>query len=377
MKVAIVHDWLDIWGGAENTLASINKIYPDADIFSIVNFLKNEDREKLLSKNIFTSSIQKYPFSKKISRLYLSKIPLEMEKLNLSKYDLIISDSYALSKGVISHPNQLHICYCYTPMRYAWDMKNEYMKNSISNMWPLNVYKEKVLYDLRIWDTVNSNRIDYFVSISDFIKGRIKKYYRRDSTTIYPPVDTSKFELCKEERENFYLTASRLVPYKKIDLIVDAFNKMPNKKLIIIGEGRELKKIKKMAGSNIKILGYQPFEELKKYMQKTKGFIFASKEDFGIIPLEAQSCGTPVLAFGEGGSLETIISPETDPLNPTGLFFNEQTANSIIDGTDKFEKIAFLPSNCRKNAEKFSEERFAKELKFFIEKKYQDFKNGN
>ena len=374
MKIAIIHDWLVNWGGAENVTSEINKIFPEADIFTTVNFLTKENRERFAAKNIYTTEIQGYPFAKKFYQLYLSKMPMAIEKLDLSEYDLIISASHAVAKGVITGPNQLHICYCYTPIRYAWDMKWEYIENSPLKIWPFKNYMEMVLFNLRNWDVRNSNQVDYFTAISHFTADRIKKYYNRNSDIIKPPVNVNGFEISTKERENFYLTASRLVEYKKIDIIIEAFNKMPEKKLVVIGAGGEFKKLKKIAGINIELLGYQPFEELKNYMQKARGFIFAAKEDFGLVPVEAQACGTPVIAFGEAGSLDTVITPQRDSKNYTGVFFDKQTPESIIDAIKKFEKMTFDPLNCRKNAEDFSVEKFDENFRNYVEKKYEDWR---
>lgn len=232
-------------------------------------------------------------------------MPLAIEQLDVSKYDLVISSSHAVAKGVITGPDQLHISYVHSPIRYAWDLQHQYLRESGLDKGIKGTLARYILYKIRNWDYRTANGVDSFVSNSDFIARRIHKVYRRKATTIYPPVDVSAFNY-QGDKEDFYLTASRMVPYKKIDVIVQAFNKMPDKKLVVIGNGPDFNKIKSIAGSNVKILGYQPFEVLKDHMQRVKGFVFAAEEDFGITPVEAQACGTPVIAFGKGGSLKSI-----------------------------------------------------------------------
>ena len=367
MKLALVHDWLTTIGGAEKTLEAIYEVFP-APIYTLVkneNILKNTIFEKA---NINTSFIQRLPFAKTKYRNYLPLFPLAIEQFDLSEYDLIISSSHAVAKGVLINSNQLHICYCYTPIRYAWDLYYHYLKESNLNKGIKGWIAKYFLHKIRIWDYTTSNRPDYYIAISKYIAKRIKKIYGKESVVIYPPVDVDKFEVYTK-KENFYLTASRMVPYKKIDLIVESFSKMPDKKLVVIGDGPDFEKIKSKAGKNVEILGYQPFGVLKDYMQKAKAFIFAAEEDFGIIPVEAQACGTPVIAYGKGGVTETVIE------NKTGMFFNKQNIESLIEVINKFEEIEdkFDSNIIRKNAEKFSKERFKKEFKNFVEEKTKEF----
>jgi glycosyltransferase involved in cell wall biosynthesis len=367
MKIALVHDWLVTLAGAEKVLEAIYQVYP-APIFTLV-----ADKQKLKgtlfeNANIFTSFIQKLPFSKSKYRNYLPFFPLAIEQFDFSDYDVIISSSHAVAKGVLVSANQLHICYCHTPMRYAWDLYHPYLKETKLNKGLKGYIVKLTLHYIRLWDSISANRVDYFIANSRHVAERIKKIYKCDSTVIYPPVDVNKFEL-NFKKEDFYLTVSRLVPYKKIDLIVEAFSQMPDKKLVVIGDGPDFKRIKAKARKNVELLGYQPFEIIKDYMQKARAFIFAAEEDFGITPVEAQACGTPVVAFGKGGTLETVIEGKT------GIFFKEQTVESLVEAVNYFEKIEdkFDCSIIRQNAERFSKKRFKKEFKEFVDKKIEEF----
>ncbi len=361
MKIALVHDWLVNFAGAERALEAIYELFP-ADIYTL---LKDEDALKgtLFERaNIFTSFIQSFPKAKTKYRNYLPFFPFAIEQFDLSGYDIVISSSHAVAKGVLTNSNQVHICYCYTPIRYAWDLYYQYLKEANLERGIKGFLAKIVLHYIRIWDQTTANRVDHFIAISNYIARRIKKIYGKDSKVIYPPVDTESFELFTK-KEDFYLTVSRMVPYKKVDIIVEAFKSMPDKKLVVIGDGPDFEKIKKIASNskNIELLGYQKSPVVREYMQKAKAFIFAADEDFGIVPVEAQSCGTPVIAYAKGGSLETVLE------NKTGVFFYEQTKASLIDALKRFEKIEFDPYLIRQNALRFSKERFKKEFKDFVE----------
>jgi glycosyltransferase involved in cell wall biosynthesis len=357
VKVALVHDWLTIIGGSENVFKEITLLFPEADIFTLVTREETLLKMGIGQRRITTSFVQKLPFAKTKYRIYLPLFPIAIEQFDLSGYDLIISSSHAVAKGVITQSGQVHVCYCHSPMRYAWDLYHQYIKDSGLDRGLKGYFVKLVLHWIRQWDIIATNRVDYFIANSNYIGKRIKKVYNRDSVTIYPNVAVEDFEVCAE-KDNFYLTCSRFVPYKKIDLIVKAFNKMPDKKLIVIGDGPDFKKIKKIASHNIVLLGYQPFETLKYYLSKAKAFVFAAEEDFGILPVEAQACGTPVIAYGKGGVLETVIE------NKTGVFFNEQTESSIVGAVNLFEANlqTFNPSEISKQAALFSSKRFRQEL---------------
>ncbi len=360
MKIAIVHDWLVTDAGAEKVLKGILDIYPDADIFSLVDFLTDEDRKTILNgKFAKTSFIQKLPFAKNHFRNYLPLFPKAIESFDLSAYDLIISSSWAVAKGVKKHKNQMHISYCYTPIRYAWDLYEEYTNNLNQ---PKKFLVQKTLKYIRKWDIDSLKRVDYFVADSNFVQERINRIYKREAVVIYPPVNIEKFTFCNE-KEDFYLTASRLVSYKKTKLIVEAFNDMPDKKLVVIGSGEEYEEIKKIAKPNVQVLGYQSDNALKSNMQRSCAFVYAAVEDFGIVPIEAMACGTPVIALNQGGTKETVVS------GVNGVHFNEQTKQSIIDAVNRFETMKFDHEQISKFANSFNEDRFKLEIKEFVNSK--------
>ncbi len=368
MKIAIICDWLVTYAGSERVLAEILTCYPEADLFAVVDFLPAGHRGFIKNKPVTTTFIQQLPFAKKYYRQYLPWMPLAIEQLDVSNYDLIISSSHAVAKGVITGPNQLHVSYVHSPMRYAWDLQHQYLQESGLDRGIKGFIAKKILHKMRIWDQRTANGVDHYLANSNYIARRIEKIYRRDAEVVYPPVDIHRFTP-KNDKENFYLTASRFVPYKKIDLIVETFSTMPDKKLIVVGTGPDFNKIKSQAASHVELLGYQPDEKLIDLMQRAKAFVFAAEEDFGITPLEAQSCGTPVIAFGKGGTLETMRG--LDQENPTAVFFAEQTVSSLTDAIKKFEANAnhLTPENCRKNAERFAPELFQQKFKKIISEK--------
>ena len=363
MNVAVIHDWFAWYSGAERVVEEILKIYPNADLYTTVDILNEEERKFLNGKNVYTSNLQNFPFINKYYKHYIILFPYWVEKFDLSKYDLIISSSSSVAKGIKCTEDQIHLCYIHTPARYVWDLREQYILETGLNQGLKRKVVEYFLNRFQKWDLLNSNKVNHFIANSNYVKSRVKRIYGRGSTVIYPPVDLDLFKIL-EKKEDFYLTASRIVPYKKIDLIVEAFTKMPNKKLIVIGKGPGLAKLIEMATPNIELLGYQPFEVLHNYMRKAKAFIFAAEEDFGIIPVEAQACGTPVIAFKKGGLLETVLE------NKTGLFFKEQTVESLIKAVKKFELISktFNPIFIRKNAMQFNSKRFRNEIENCINK---------
>lgn len=365
LKIAIIHDWFVKSGGAENVLQALIDVFPDSDVFSVVDFFDDEQRSKYLhGKSTTTTFIQKLPFAEKKYRAYLPLMPFAVEQLDVSGYDLIISSSHAVAKGVMTSPNQLHICYCHSPIRYAWDMKFEYLKESNLMTGIKSILARYFLHKIRHWDYVVSQNVDHYIANSHFIKQRIEKFYHREAEVIFPNVEIDAFSL-QDQKEDFYFTASRLVPYKRLALIAEAFSQMPDKKLIIIGDGPERDKIEKVASrsSNVTYLGYQEFDVLKDYMMRAKAFVFAAEEDFGIIPLEAQACGTPVIAFGKGGALDTVIDKKT------GFYFYKQTVESIHDAVNAFEEnssILLEAKDIRAHANSFSTEVFKHKFKEFV-----------
>ena len=371
MRKALINDWYNQNGGAEKVIHAINNVWDDFDHFALVDFLNEEERAFILNgETARYSFIQKLPFVKRNHRKYLQFFPYAIEQFDLRKYDLVLSSSSSIAKGVLTNSNQLHICYCHSPIRYSWDLYHQYLEEANLNKGIKGIYAKYVLHKIRIWDALTANRVDHFIANSKYIAARIKKIYNRDSTVIYPPVNTDYFEL-EENKEHYYFTASRMVPYKKIQLIVEAFNQLPNHTLIVGGDGPDYNKIRKIAKSNIQFIGHTSSDQLKAYMQKAKAFLFAAEEDFGIVPVEAQACGTPVIAFGKGGALETVINRKT------GVFFNEQTVDSILGAIQIFEESTFNYKEIREHALKFSKQRFEMEIKKFVEEKYSEFKNKN
>ncbi|CAB3751024.1 glycosyl transferase family 1 [Burkholderia sp. MSh2] len=364
-RVAIVHDWLVTYAGAERVLEQIVACFPDADLFSLVDFL--DDRAFVRGKPVTTSFIQKLPFARTRYRSYLPLMPLAIEQLDVSDYDLVISSSHAVAKGVLTGPDQVHISYVHSPIRYAWDLQHQYLAQSNLAHGPKSLLARMILHYIRNWDTRTANAVDAFVANSAFIARRIRKVYHRDAAVIFPPVDVDAFSL-NVEKEDFYLTASRMVPYKKIDLIVDAFSRTPGRRLVVIGDGPEMQKIRAKAGPNVEIMGYQPFAVLHDRMRRARAFVFAAEEDFGISVVEAQACGTPVIAYGKGGALETVLDPQSTAA-PTGLFFDEQTPHAIVAAVDDFERAPqrFTPAACRANAERFSADTFRQRFLDYVE----------
>ncbi len=372
MKVAIVQEWLVTVGGSDKVVKAILDVFPEADIYTLVAKKEVCDELGIPWEKVHTSFIQKMPLGTKKHRAYLPLFPFAIEQFDLKGYDVVISSSHCVAKGVLTKADQLHICYCHSPIRYCWDMYNEYLEESHLDKGFKSWLVRLMLHPIRQFDAIAGSRVDYYISNSDYVGQRIRKTYRRAARTIHPNIDISHFELC-EDKQDYYLASSRLVAYKKIDTIIDAFNRMPDKKLVVIGGGPNLEAYRKLAKGNVTVMGYQPFDVLKEKMQHAKAFVFAADEDFGMIPIEAQSCGTPVIAYGHGGSLETVNGGKT------GLFFYEQTPEAIVDAVSRFEAMGskpFAPKVCREWAEGFSEERFKREIREFVEEKYENFKKN-
>jgi glycosyltransferase involved in cell wall biosynthesis len=374
MKIAIIHDWLLTYGGADRMLEQMLACFPNAELFSLVDFLPAEERSFIQNKAVHTSFLQHLPLAHKWFRKCFPLLSFAVEQFDLSAYDLVISSSHSVAKGVITGPDQLHICCCYSPMRYAWDLQHQYLAESGLESGLLGWAARWMLHSARVWDLRTANGVDEFIAISGYIARRIGKVYRRESTVIYPPVDFGLFNL-QAEKDDFYVTVSRLVPYKKVGLIVEAFNRMPEKRLVVIGDGPNFASIKAIAGDNVTMMGFQGFEVVRQYMQRARGFVFAAEEDFGICVAEAQACGTPVIAFGKGGVLEIVRDFSAE--EPTGMFFYEQTTEAIVESVRLFEQVSarFDPASCRRNASRFSAERFRGEFLEFCERVVAKHKN--
>jgi UDP-N-acetylmuramyl pentapeptide phosphotransferase/UDP-N-acetylglucosamine-1-phosphate transferase/glycosyltransferase involved in cell wall biosynthesis len=360
LKVAVVHDFLYTYCGAERVLEQIIDVVPHCDVFALFDFLPESQRAFLRNRPVKTSFIQKLPLASTKHRAYLPLMPLAIEQLDVSAYDLVISSSYLAAKGVITGPDQVHVCYCHSPARYAWDLQHQYLRESRLGFGPKGLIARSILHYLRHWDIRSSLGVDHFIANSKFVAKRIQKFYRRQAEVIHPPVNTDGFRVNTEARGEFYLVAGRLVPYKRTDLVVQAFNAMPDRQLVVIGDGPDFEKIQAMAGPNVTMLGYQEQSVMIEKMQQAKALVFAAEEDFGIIPVEALSCGTPVVAYGKGGVTESVIDGEH------GVFFEQQTADSIIDAIERFESQLefgkFEPTQLHSRALQFSSARFAKDF---------------
>ena len=367
MKVALIHEWLTTYAGSEKVLEIMLSEFPNADVYCLIDFLPKEHRIRLSGRKINTTYLQHIPFIRHLYKYSLSLMPFAIEQFDMSGYDVIISNCHAVAKGVITGPNQLHICYCYSPMRYAWDLQPQYLSESGLQRGIRSLIARWQLHQIRTWDHRAAQNVDHFLACSGYIGRRIKKAYHRDSTVIYPNVSVDEFVI-GGTRGDFYMTSSRMVPYKKMHLIVEAFSKMPDRKLIVIGAGPQFKRCKALAGPNVQMLGYQPNSVLLWHMQRARAFIFAAEEDFGITPVEAQACGTPVLAFGRGGAAETVVD------GVTGLLFHEQSASAIEAVIREFELVEgdFDPETIRAHSLRFATERFRSEFREYVHARWRE-----
>ena len=363
MKLAFVQDWFNANGGAEKVAGEILDLYDkeDVTIYALFDCFSPEARQEILhGKKVKTSVLQYLPFISKTYRYFLPVMPWLMSRFNLRGYDFIISTSHAVAKGFRSDPAIPNICYCHTPLRPIWDMYDDYAAGHTLGMSFLYRW---FVQRLRKWDVATSKRVHYFIANSKHIQQRIKSSYGRDSIVIYPPVRVNKFALNEKPRKDYYLCTGRFVPYKKIDMVIRAFQQMPDKQLVLIGTGWGTKEFNKMLSDhrNIKWLGYQADVDMIRYIQEAKACIFAAKEDFGIMCVEAQACGTPVLALDYGGYRETVVD------GTTGYLFDEQTEQSVIDVVNKFEQQPLTDHKAiRQNAMRFSDERFRMEIREFV-----------
>ncbi|MDF5714228.1 MAG: glycosyltransferase [Rhizonema sp. NSF051] len=367
LKFALVHEWLTpkATGGSELVVREIlNQI--DADLYALIDFESSNPDSYLYKRQIGTTFLQNFPFARNGIQRYLPFLPLAIEQLDLRRYDVILSSSHVVAKGVLTTANQLHICYCHSPMRYAWDLTFDYLQQSKLGNGLIGWIIRYLLHRLRQWDVLTANRVDYFIANSHYTARRIWRCYRREAKVIYPPVNIESFPFLPH-KEDFYLTVSRLVSYKQVSLIIRAFNEL-QKPLVVIGTGEEMKQLMKIAKSNIQLMGRQPDEVVKKYMANAKAFVYAAYEDFGIALVEAQACGTPVIAYGAGGALETVRDVRQHKETGTGIFFNEQTPAALVEAVETFEvyqgKIS--AEYVRSHSAQFSSQIFAQQYLDFI-----------
>jgi UDP-N-acetylmuramyl pentapeptide phosphotransferase/UDP-N-acetylglucosamine-1-phosphate transferase/glycosyltransferase involved in cell wall biosynthesis len=367
LSIAIVHDFLYTYAGAERVLEQMVNLFPDADLFSLFDFLPEGQRDFIHNKPVKTSLLQNLPGAARRHRAMLPLMPFAVEQLDVTGYDLVLSSSYIAAKGVLTGPDQLHLCYCHSPARYAWDLQHEYLHQSKLGYSLKALIARGILHYIRTWDARSALGVDHFISNSRFIARRIQKLYRRPAEVIYPPVDVESFPLC-DEKKDYYVTASRLVPYKRIDLIIDAFRRMPDRQLVVVGGGPGLEALRDAAPANVRLTGHVPHGEMTRWLGEAKAFIFAAEEDFGIVPVEAMATGTPVIAFNRGGVTESVIAGET------GLFFDEQSAESIEKAVRRFEQTPpFDPSRCRQRAMRFSSACFRERFERSVRREMQAF----
>ncbi|MFW6244997.1 MAG: glycosyltransferase [Fibrobacterota bacterium] len=366
MKPAIIHEWLVTLAGAESVLQSIYSLFP-GKIYTLFHDRKELSGSAFENADVQTSFLQKIPFSRKHHRMFLPLFPMAAEQFDLREHKVIISSSYAVAKGVLNSSDQLHICYCHSPMRYIWDLTFEYLEAAGLSKGLKSFFVRSILHYLRMWDMVSSNRVNEFVTNSHYIAHRIKKCYNRRARVIYPPVDVDRFYL-SDRKDNYFITVSRLVPYKRLDIIIRAFNelKLP---LLIVGDGPCRKQLEQISGPTITFLGYTSKEELAKLLSRARAFIFSAEEDFGIVNVEAQASGLPVIAYGRGGVVETVIDQKT------GLFFKKQTPQSLMEKVREFLAIedTFDPSQIRQNAQRFPRSRFEREFREFVDEAWERF----
>jgi glycosyltransferase involved in cell wall biosynthesis len=360
VRIAIIHDWLGPMSGAERVLEQMLICFPRADVFTAVDFLATGDRHVLRGAKVTPSFIQRMPAARTNIWNYVPLMPTAMARFDLRGYDLVLSNSHAVAKGVRVHPDQLHVCYLLSPMRFAWDLEDMYRKAHRADRGLRGVAARVVLAYLRNWDVATSPRVARFITASRYIADRAMQSYGRDSVILHPPVDT-EFFTPGGSREDFYLAASRLTPFKRMDLLVEAFRSMPDRRLVVIGDGPERDRVRALAGPNVSFLGRTSDDVLRDHMRRARAFLFAAPEDFGIVMAEAQACGAPVIAFGQGGARE-ILRGLDDP-EPTGAFFEDQTPESVRDAVRRLESRDPIPADrCRTNVMRFSPDRFRVEL---------------
>ena len=372
MRIAVVHDWLYTLGGAEKVLQSILQCFPSADVYCLFDLLDKSGRQAIGYEASTTSFLQHMPMIARYHRMYLPLMPLAIEQLDLRRYDLVISSSYAVAKGVITGPDQLHVSYVHSPMRYAWDLQHQYLEEAGLKSGLKSGLVRLILHSMRLWDVRTAHGVDHYIVNSHFVARRVLKLYGRRSEVIYPPVRVPA-AAPTTAKEAFFLTASRLVPYKNVRPIIEAFARMPEHRLIVVGDGPDYAKLRALAGPNVTLLGFVDDATLQDLMTRSRALVFAAEEDFGIIPVEAQAFGTPVIALGRGGARETVI---TEGPGRTGTFFDEPTPDAIVSAVREFAEspgdISALA--CHANASRFTAERFRRDFSMSVNTAFDNFK---
>jgi glycosyltransferase involved in cell wall biosynthesis len=376
LNYALVHEWLtpQATGGSELVVREILDCI-DADVYALIDFESTNPNSYLYQRQIGTTFLQNFPGAKSGVQKYLPLMPIAIEQLDLRNYDIILSSAHAVAKGIITSPQQLHLCYCHTPMRYAWDLTFDYLHQSRLGRGLPGILTRYLLHQLRQWDVISANRVDHFIANSHFTARRIWRCYRRKADVVYPPVNIDRFT-CNAIKEDFYLTVCRLVGYKQVQLIVEAFNQN-GKNLVVIGTGTELQKLQQIAKPNVQILGSQSNSVVQDYLARAKAFVYAACEDFGIVLVEAQACGTPVIAYGVGGAAETVLDIHIHPDTPTGILFPSQTTAAIIDAVATFETCQkqFHSEQIRAHAESFAASVFRSQYLSLLDRHYHKWKS--
>jgi glycosyltransferase involved in cell wall biosynthesis len=360
-RTAVVHDWLVTWRGGENVLAEVLQVVPDADLYALVDFLPSAQRDRIGGRRARTSFIQNMPFARTRFRWMLPAFPAAIERLDLAGYGRIVSVSHAVAKNVRVAAGQVHFCYCLTPMRYAWDMREDYLASAAARRGPRRWLGERLLDRLQAWDRKASGRVAQFAAISHYVASRIDRAYDRQARVIYPPVDVDYFEPAPRPTRDYYLTGGQWVAYKRVDAIVEAFRSLGERRLVVTGDGPEARRVRAAAGPNVEFVGEVSRDRLRQLLQHARAFVFSAEEDFGILPVEAQACGTPVIALSRGGTAETIV---TTGNSPTGVAFADQRPASIAEAIRRFEGLdpTIDATACRRNALRFAAQRFRAEL---------------
>jgi glycosyltransferase involved in cell wall biosynthesis len=376
INCALVHEWLTprATGGSELVVREILECV-NADLYALIDFESTNPDSYLYQRQIGTTFLQHLPGAKNGVQKYLPLMPIAIEQLDLRRYDIILSSSHAVAKGILASPQQLHLCYCHTPMRYAWDLTFDYLHHSRVGRGLPGIFTRYLLHRLRQWDVLSANRVDYFIANSQFTASRIWRCYRREAEVLYPPVNIDRFS-CRADKEDFYLVVCRLVSYKQVAPIVAAFNEN-GKQLVVIGTGTELSRLQQIAKSNVTILGYQPNDVVRDYLARAKAFVYAACEDFGIVLVEAQACGTPVIAYGTGGAAETVLDIRTHPDCGTGILFPQQTSAAIVAAIATFETYErqFQAAGIRAHAESFATSVFRSRYLSLVDRYYHQWRS--
>jgi glycosyltransferase involved in cell wall biosynthesis len=371
MRVAIVHDWLYTIGGAERVLQGMLRCFPNAELFCLFDHLSEAERARIGYRSSHTSFLQRLPFVRRNHRIFLPLMPLAVEQFDLRGFDVVISSSYAVAKGVLTGPDQLHISYVHSPMRYAWDLQEDYLEESRLARGVFGWLSRVLLHGIRVWDVRTAHGVDFYVANSRYVARRIRKLYGAEATVIHPPVRVPD-TLPAVEKDSFFLSASRLVSYKNVRVLIEAFSHLPEQQLLVVGAGPDFDALKALAGPNVRMLGYIDDDALADLMRRARAFLFAAREDFGITPVEAQALGTPVIALGRGGARETVVS---EAPSPTGLFFDTPTPEAVAWAVRRFleSERRFTSAHCHAHAKRFSEARFDREFSTFVQESFAAF----